>query len=88
MLDWERFMNEDFSPFYGPLIATSPTTTTLTLRSPFSDQIIRNKEARVLKDSEGEVVIMYSFVDQNTIVITTNESTFVEILTRLTAQRI
>jgi hypothetical protein len=33
------------------------------------------------------VSLLYSFIDKNTIVITTNENTFSEVITRLTASR-
>lgn len=53
----------------------------------FEDAVIRNKEVRVLKNDEGKIVLLYSFIDPSTIVITTNEYTFIEILTRYASKR-
>ena len=77
-------------PFIAPLpIAPSaPLLTTDAYTSgSFQDVVIRNKEARVLKNSDGLIILLYAFLDPNTIVITTNEYTFIEVLTRYASQR-
>ena len=77
-------------PFIAPLpIAPSaPLLTTDAYTSGrFQDVVIRNKEARVLKNSDGLIILLYAFLDPNTIVITTNEYTFIEVLTRYASQR-
>lgn len=71
--------------------ATSPTTTatsTITTNKTFEDKIIRSKDTRVLKNSAGNTVLLYSFLDQKNLVITTNEKTFEEILNRFFASQI
>ena len=55
---------------------------------PFEDRIIRNKDVRVMKDSAGNIVLLYGFLDQKNLVITTNEQTFQEILNRFFASHI
>ena len=89
MLAWELHMNEDLSPLFGEVLEKTTSTST-PLREPFvfEDSIIKNKEVRVLKDTKGTIRLLYSFIDRETLVITTNESTFSEVLTRLTSQRI
>ena len=93
MLEWERYIKQDLSPFFDQVESTvvpvkTATTTTEDLKAlTFNDLVIKNKDTRILKDANGNTVLIYSFVDKNTIVITTNESTFGEILTRLTSSR-
>jgi len=93
MLDWERDMFSDL----GEILYENPNETlfgvsTSTERSvgnivPFTDLVIKNKDARVLKNNEGNIVLLYAFPDRETLIITTNPSTFNEILNRLTAAR-
>lgn len=89
MLQWERYMNEDLAPLFGPVVAIKQGTTTATLfgSSFFTDKIFKNKDTRILKDGE-KTILMYSFVNRDTLLITTNESTFEEILKRITSNRI
>lgn len=53
----------------------------------FEDARFRNKEVRVLRADDGAIVLMYSFLARDTLVITTNEFTLKEVLTRLTSKR-
>ncbi len=50
----------------------------------FEDKVVKNKDVRILKDSAGKTVLLYSFINKETLVITTNEDTFNEIYNRLT----
>lgn len=89
MLQWEKNMNEDLAPLFGSVVRIDQGTTTDTLfgGSFFTDKIFKNKDTRILKDGE-ETILLYSFIDKNTLLITTNEDTFEEILTRITSNRI
>lgn len=89
MLQWERYMNEDLSPLFGPVVRIEQGTTTDTIfgTSIFTDKILKNRDARILQ-SGGETVLIYSFINKDTLLITTNEGTFEEVLTRITSQRI
>ncbi len=67
------------------------STTTIiipTINAKFEDKIVRNKDTRVLKDSTGKIVLLYSFLDQKNLVITTNEKTFQEILSRFFSSQV
>ena len=81
------------------VISTSTTTTTITsdnststihplftLRGSFSDKIIRNKDVRVFRTTEGNILFLYSFIDNTKLVITNNEGTLSEIILRLEKQ--
>ncbi len=65
MLKWEPDMLSDLGSAFG---ITSTTT------SAFIDASVQNKDLRELKNEQGQVVLLYSFIDKNTLVITTRES--------------
>jgi hypothetical protein len=122
MLTWERDLNADLAPLFGPTIvqkfsrpisdeevpviepsststaSTSsstdvvapemrPVTTTLFLPHSFQDAVIVNKDVRVLRDDSGKIALVYGFYDKQTILITTDENTFKEVVTRLSSRR-
>lgn len=125
MLDWERDLNADLAPLFGPAIiqkftrpieeepldtfgststvttgstssstvtetpARTPSTVTTTLFLPhsFEDAVIVNKDVRVLRDDAKNIVLIYGFYDKQTILITPDENTFKEVVTRLSSRR-
>lgn len=92
MLDWEARMNEDLSPLFGDIVMETYLVGSSTRTRPasltFEDVLVKNKEVRVLYDSTGKELLLYGFPDSETIVITTNQYTFTEIVTRLQSIRI
>ncbi len=76
MLRWESSMRESLSPFFD-----LGATTTLAL--PFEGAIIQNRDARVVRNQQGEIIFLYAFPDEKTLVITEHPDTFIEILRRL-----
>lgn len=68
MLKWENTMTEDFGEIFN--LQKRDTN------SPymFTDESIQNKDLRVMKDENNVTILLYSFIDKNTIVITKNES--------------
>lgn len=88
MLKWEPAMADDLAPLFGPAPNTWGTSTTGSVAVyTFTDEVVRNHDARVLRDEQGTVRLLYTFPDRNTLVITTNENTLAEILTRITSSR-
>ena len=77
MLKWEEDMGRSLGNFYKPLDGKVPPTTI------FTDKVIQNIDVRV---SQPEWPILYAFPRKDVLVITTNQYTLQEILTRLTAQ--
>lgn len=77
---WEGKMLTDLHGFLG-INLTSETN--YLFKKDFDDGIIENKNARVLYDKEGRIVLMYIFVDENSVVITSSEPTTHEIILRL-----
>lgn len=90
MLEWENYMNEDLAPLFGPKIVSSGIRL-IEEESPitFKDIVIKNKDVRtIIDESTGKIILMYSFIDKETIAITTNEHTFREIFSRMTTSRV
>ena len=87
MLEWETSMNENLSPLFGPIVRPMQRLRPAQA-SVFQDIIISNKDVRVLIDEQGNIALLYSFPDRETLIITTNEQTFAEIFTRLTSSRV
>ena len=75
MLDWEKNMSADLVPLFGTAVIETfdpqARTNTQARNAFFVDTIASNKNVRLLRDENGEDRIIYTFVDQNTILITT-----------------
>jgi hypothetical protein len=54
------------------------------LRSQFADRVVENYDARVIQTEEGDIVLLWTFLDRSTLVITTNDATLREIVSRRT----
>ncbi len=81
MIEWEKRMPYDLADVF---IAAANRASTLNSRVAFRDEVVSNKDARALTDSiSKQTVLLYSFVDKNTLVITTNERTLQEIAERI-----
>lgn len=53
------------------------------LHTDFVDQVVENHDARVLLNSQGDILLLWTFLDRNTVVITTNEATLREVIRRI-----
>lgn len=62
--------------------ASSTSITNLSAMS-FTDVIISNKDVRELKDADGSIVFLYSFVDNEKLVIAASEEVFLQVVSRL-----
>jgi hypothetical protein len=85
MLAWETAMSRDLSPLFG-----QPVTGTFDPRNPgvvaepfFADTVVSNRDVRVLRDENESERLVYTFVDQTTILITTSSADLTEIISRL-----
>ncbi|OHA17265.1 MAG: hypothetical protein A3C79_03005 [Candidatus Taylorbacteria bacterium RIFCSPHIGHO2_02_FULL_45_28] len=58
----------------------------LTIRGRFEDRIIKNKDVRAFRADTGEILFLYSFIDNTHLVFTKKESTLIEILNKLEKQ--
>ncbi len=77
MLKWEEFMARELLPLFA-----SPAGKEAYDRN-FQDFVLKNRDLRVLYNETGEIVLLYSFYDNNTIVVSTSPDTLEEIVTRL-----
>ena len=76
---WENNSLTDFHGFLGVNISSD---TNYLFTKNFTDGIVENKNARVLYDNSGNIVLMYIFADDNSIIITDSESATEEIMLR------
>lgn len=93
MLEWEPYIVNDLSPLfdYTPrpripeegIATTSPSELPRVVASNFVDKIVENRDARVLQNEYGDISLMWTMLDRNTLVIATNEATLREIIARL-----
>lgn len=90
MLEWERTLRSDVSPLfdYSPVFSkpnneSLENTTSSIVNSAFRDLIVENHDARVIKNTHGDIVLLWTFLDRTTVLITTNPNTVHEIITRL-----
>ncbi len=76
MIEWEQNLRSDFYRLFNiePVIKTS---------NLFQDVIIKGEDTRVLTDNTGKILIIYSFVNKKTILITINKQTFNAILQKI-----
>lgn len=82
MLDWEKDMYDDLLPF---IQVAYPNETSLTNPTSFDDAVISNIDTRLLKNQNGEIVLVYAFVDPSTIVIATTQNSLKYVLDKILA---
>ena len=82
---WEEKMFLDLHGFFGYKISAS---TEELLTKDFEDQVVQNKNARVLYDAQGNIVMMYVFVDEGSVVIASKEEAVKEVIARLAASQV
>ena len=77
---WEKKMFYDLHGFFGIQINADNN---YLLTKDFEDGIVQNKNARILKDKEGNIVLMYVFVEDTSLVIANSEDVVKEAILRL-----
>jgi hypothetical protein len=77
---WEEKMLTDLHGFLGINLSSE---TNYLFKKDFDDGIIENKNARILYDKEGKIVLMYIFADENSVIITNSQPATHEIILRL-----
>lgn len=82
MHPWENKIFNDMHGFFG--VDVSPENKYLLTKS-FEDGIVQNKNARILKDNDGKIIMMYVFGDENSLIITNNENSAREVLLRISS---
>lgn len=85
MQSWENKMFLDLHSFFGVDISVD---TNYLLTRDFEDGIVQNKNARILYDKEFNIVLMYVYIDEDSVVITNTEDAVREIIKRLAASKV
>ena len=85
MRSWE---NEMFNDLHGVFGIDLNISTKYLLTKDFEDGIVQNRNARILKDANGNIVMMYVYLDDTSIIITNSEVAAREIKLRLSASTI
>lgn len=74
LLAWEPRLRSDLSPLFD---------TSYVERDVFEDAVKQGRAARVLHDALGSEVLLYTFVDDTTVVITSSEEALTKVMARL-----
>jgi len=82
MLDWESTLASDV----GPIFPSAERLKNVTSLTAFQDITDKNKDARVLYDPDGQEVLLYSFLNNDILIITDSIETLHTIISRLTAE--
>jgi hypothetical protein len=69
------------SELLAPFSATTRTDEIISLK--FQDKMIRNYDTRIIANTSNEVIALYAWFDEGTLIITSNETTFGKILDTL-----
>ncbi len=95
ILAWEWNMQRDLEPLFTRtprpripeenIATTTPaaSSTQQFLPTTFVDRIVENRDARVIQNEFGDLLLLWTFLDRNTLLITTNEYTLREVVSRL-----
>lgn len=63
--------------------ASPPAPEASPVNAGFIDRIVENHDARVLQNADEQILLLWTFINRNVLVITTNEATLREIISRL-----
>jgi len=83
MLNWEKTMESDTGIFMIPGSKISEILPVESSGSVFKDMVVQNYSLRVLSNKNGNPKIVYGFLGDNTIIITNNIKTFLELANRI-----
>lgn len=93
MLSWEdNSMADDLAlllNFKNKTTKVDPTSTTTNIasffgiRGSYSDKVIRNRDVREFRTPDGQLLFLYSFINKETLIITTTESSFMALVDRV-----
>ncbi|HCC04685.1 TPA: hypothetical protein DEP58_00065 [Patescibacteria group bacterium] len=99
MFEWESTIQDDLAPLFGTPVkirqsvaTTSNATGTASVvptRLPpelFEDIVIANTQTRGIRNTSGDVVLIWAIPDETTLIITNNETTMRTLLERMDAR--
>ncbi|OHA89614.1 MAG: hypothetical protein A3C70_02560 [Candidatus Zambryskibacteria bacterium RIFCSPHIGHO2_02_FULL_43_14] len=83
MLSWEKNLGQDI----GPLFATAELLKNISHESVFTDVTDKNKDVRALM-LENQPILLYSFLDNNMLIITDSFESLRTLIDRLTREKL
>lgn len=94
MLEWEDSMPEEMADFLDYRqkaetnrdMGTSTIAAYFAIKGQFEDRIVRNRDVREFRDGTGDLLLLYSFLDEDTVVISTSESVLGDLIDRIDKQ--
>lgn len=92
MLKWESNMPDEMAIIFNyenrarQENATNTLSSFFTIKGKFQDRTVLNRDVREFITDSGELLILYSFVDKDTLVITTNEDILKRIIQKIEKQ--
>lgn len=93
MLNWENELRLRSYPLFvrtNELLGGGATTTDTLIGNrnlAFTDAVIKNRDTRALYDRAGNLLLLYTFADQETVILTTNSDTLIEVIKKLLANK-
>jgi hypothetical protein len=75
-------------PIDTPVASTTASSTPSVsdfIQTGFVDRVVENQDARVVLNEQGDLVLLWTFLGRNRIVITTNEYTLREVISRMSS---
>lgn len=89
MLEWEPRILADLELLYPPYPSADMGTSTpaVTVLPAFEDEILANRDVRVLRDTLGRTLILYGYRDKETLIIARDEASFLTLIERLSTSR-
>ncbi len=84
MLDWEKSLRDDLLP----LFLREAEFINIPSDKAFEDVTLANKDARVLRDSNQKTVLLYTFVDNQMLLITDSEGSMRTMLSLISAEKL
>jgi hypothetical protein len=82
---WEPNLLADLHGFFGVNISSA---TNYLYTKDFEDGFVENKNARVLYDTSGNIILAYVFADDNSVIITDSQNAVRQIIERLTSGQV
>ena len=92
MLQWEYTMAGELAPLFSrdpsPKLPSEQTLAVATtsqafVPTSFVDKVVENQDARVLYGSQGDIILLWVMLGRDKIIITTNQYTLREIISRM-----
>lgn len=93
MLKWESSIVDDFANIFtypqadtatpGNTVTGRPLASFYGIHGTWSDAVIKNKDVRIFKNDAGNILLMYAFLDKNTLIIAPQEQVIREVIDRI-----